>query len=240
MQHVQSWWGYVLQTVPCKSTIGGNQNPDEGIPLEIKASLSQQQGVLAAWNTTAKFCHWPGVSCSLKRKDTVTVLNLTSQGFSCTITSSTVNLTFLRIRDLSSNKLQVEIPESVGQLPRLQHLNLSNNTLQGEITTQLKNCTSLEGVKLDSNFFTGEIPAWPGGLPLKVINRRKNNFTGVSPESLGNLSSLQEINFARNKLEGTIPEGLSGLNSLMFIDWAKTISKELFLKHFSTFPHLYT
>jgi len=57
----------------------------------------------------------------------------------------------------------------------------------------------------------GEIPAWLGGLPLKAIHLRKNNFTGVIPESPCNLSSLQEINFARNKLEGTIPEGLGGL-----------------------------
>ncbi|CAD6257082.1 unnamed protein product [Miscanthus lutarioriparius] len=160
----------------------------------------------------------PSVSCSLKHKDRVTVLNLTSQGLSGTITPSIGNLTFLRILDLSSNKLQGEIPVSIGQLPRLQHLNLSNNLLQGEIATQLKNCTSLERIELDSNFFTGEILAWLGGLPLKAIHLRKNNFTGVIPESLGNLSSLQEINFARNELEGTIPEGLGGLNSLMFVD----------------------
>ncbi|XP_066338059.1 probable LRR receptor-like serine/threonine-protein kinase At3g47570 [Miscanthus floridulus] len=212
-------FAYELRMVPSASAIAVNKNPDEGILLEIKASLNQQHGVLAAWNTTTKFCHWPGVSCSLKHKDRVTVLNLTSQGFSGTITSSIGNLTFLRILDLSSNKLQGEIPVSVGQLPRLQHLNLSNNMLQGEITTQLKNCTSLERIELDSNFFTGEIPAWLGGLPLKVINLRKNNFTGVIPESLGNLSSLQEIYLTRNELEGTIPEGLGGLNnSLMFLD----------------------
>jgi Leucine-rich repeat (LRR) protein len=162
--------------VPNASAIAVNKNPDEGILLEIKASLNQQHGVLAAWNTTTKFCHWPGVSCSLKHKDRVTVLNLSSQGFSGTITSSIGNLTFLRILDLSSNKLQGEIPVSVGQLPQLQHLNLSNNMLQGEITTQLKNCTSLERIELDSNFFTGEIPAWLGGLPLKVIKLRKKQL----------------------------------------------------------------
>ncbi|KAG0529811.1 hypothetical protein BDA96_05G129400 [Sorghum bicolor] len=123
--------------VPSASAIAVNKIPDEGILQEMKASLNQQQGVLAAWNATTKFCHWPGVSSSLKHKDRVTVLNLTSQGLSGTITPSIGNLTFLRILDLSSNKLQGEIPVSVGQLPRLQHLNLSNILLQGEITTQL-------------------------------------------------------------------------------------------------------
>jgi hypothetical protein len=43
--------------VPNASAIAVNKNPDEGILLEIKASLNQQHGVLAAWNTTTKFCH---------------------------------------------------------------------------------------------------------------------------------------------------------------------------------------
>ncbi|CAD6253972.1 unnamed protein product [Miscanthus lutarioriparius] len=188
---------YELRMVPSASAIAVNKNPDEGILLEIKASLNQQHGVLAAWNTTTKFCHWPGVSCSLKHKDRVTVLNLTSQGFSGTITSSIGNLTFLRILDLSSNKLQGEIPVSVGQLPRLQHFNLSNNMLHGEITTQLKNCTSLERIELDSNFFTGEIPAWLGGLPLKTWE-----FTGSVPPEIGKLCP-DYISFDTNQLTAT-------------------------------------
>ncbi|CAN6362970.1 unnamed protein product [Urochloa humidicola] len=210
---------YVLQLVPCASATMSNNKTDEDFLLEFKVSMSQQQGILAAWNTSSDLCHWPGVRCSLKHKDRVTALNLSSQGLSGTITPSIGNLTFLRILDLSSNKLQGEIPSSVGNLPRLQHLDLSNNLLHGEIITQLKNCCLLESIKLDSNWLTGEIPSWLGGLPsLKAIHLSKNNFTGIIPQSLGNLSSLQEIYFTRNQLEGTIPEGLSDLNSIMFVD----------------------
>ncbi|CAM0150307.1 unnamed protein product [Urochloa decumbens] len=210
---------YVLQLVSCASATMSNNKTDEDFLLEFKASMSQQQGILSAWNTSSDLCHWPGVRCSRKHKDRVTALNLSSQGLSGTITPSIGNLTFLRILDLSSNKLQGEIPSSIGNLPRLQHLNLSNNLLHGEITTQLKNCSLLESIKLDSNWLTGEIPSWFGGFPnLKTIHLAKNNFTGIIPQSLGNLSSLQEIFFARNHLEGTIPEGLGDLNSLMYVD----------------------
>jgi len=41
--------------VPSASAITVNKIPDEGILLEMKASLNQQQGVLAAWNATTKF-----------------------------------------------------------------------------------------------------------------------------------------------------------------------------------------
>ncbi|WVZ59144.1 hypothetical protein U9M48_009336 [Paspalum notatum var. saurae] len=210
----------VLQTVPSASAATLNKKPDEEILLQIKQAvlINQQQGLLASWNTTTNFCHWPGVSCSHRHKDRVTLLNLTSQGLSGTITPSIGNLTFLRILDLSSNNLHGQIPVSFGQLTRLQHLVLSNNLLQGEITTQLQNCTILESIELDSNLFTGKIPAWLGGLPyLKAINMGKNNLTGAIPEFLGNLSSLQEIYFNSNQLEGTIPDSLGGLN-LMFLN----------------------
>ncbi|KAL6654951.1 hypothetical protein ACP70R_008416 [Stipagrostis hirtigluma subsp. patula] len=209
---------YVHQPMTSALAMSFNRT-DEDTLLALKASLSQQQDVLATWNTTINFCLWPGVSCSRKHKDRVTVLNISSQGLSGTITPSIGNLTFLRILDLSSNKVQGEIPSSVSQLPRLRHLALSNNLLYGEITTNLKNCASLERIEVESNWLSGEIPSWLRGLSrLKAINLAKNNFTGIIPKSLANLSSLQEMYFARNKLEGTIPEGLGRLSSLKFVD----------------------
>jgi len=209
--------GFLL--VSCASATLFNSTTDEDFLLAFKASLNQQQDVLVAWNTSTNFCHWPGVGCSLKHKDRVMVLNLSSQGLSGTITPSIGNLTFLRILDLSSNKLQGEIPSSVGNLRRLQHLSLSTNLLHGEITIELKNCSLLESIKLDSNWFTGEIPSWLGDLSrLKAIHLTKHNFTGIIPQSLGNLSSLQELYLTRNQLEGTIPQGLGDLNSLVFVD----------------------
>ncbi|CAM0943091.1 unnamed protein product [Alopecurus aequalis] len=187
--------------------------------LAFKESISNQQGgVLDAWNISTTFCQWPGVGCSIKHKNRVTRLNLTSEGLGGTITPSIGNLTFLRILDLSLNNFHGEIPPSIGRLSRLRYLDLSNNSLHGNIDTSFKNCTSLENINLGANQFTGEISPWLRGLSsLKTISLWKNNFTGTIPPSLTNLSALQTIDFTSNQLQGAIPEGLGRITSLLKI-----------------------
>ncbi|XP_051220443.1 uncharacterized protein [Lolium perenne] len=204
---------YVFQPVSART--------DVDTLLAFKASLSNQPGVLAAWNTTTDFCSWPGVSCSLKHKHKVTVLNLTSEGLVGTITPSIGNLTFLKILYLSHNNFHGEIPSSIGRLSRLQQLILSSNSLHGDVNADLKNCTSLESINLNKNQFAGEIPAWLGGLSnLRFIRLQMNNFAGIIPPSLTNLSALERIYFDENQLHGTIPEGLGSLGSLSTVSLA--------------------
>ncbi|KAF7091997.1 hypothetical protein CFC21_094528 [Triticum aestivum] len=207
---------YVLQAASLRAF---SNRTDVDSLLAFKASLRNQHGVLAAWNTMTDYCQWPGVGCSLKHKHRVIVLNLSSEGLGGTITPSIGNLSFLRILDLSKNNLQGEIPSAIGHLSRLRKLVLSNNSLHGDINAGLKNCTRLERINFRSNRLTGEIPAWLGDLSsLKVIGLAANNFTGIIPSSLTNLSALQIIFFHTNKLEGPIPEGFGRLHSLFWID----------------------
>ncbi|KAM3223750.1 hypothetical protein ACQJBY_057238 [Aegilops geniculata] len=203
---------YVLQAASVRAF---SNRTDVDSLLAFKASLRNQHGVLAAWNTMTDYCQWPGVGCSLKHKHRVIVLNLSSEGLGGTITPSIGNLSFLRILDLSKNNLQGEIPSSIGRLSRLRYLDLSNNSLHGDVNAEFKNCTSLETMNIGSNRLTGEIPAWTGDLSgLKVIDLGTNNFTGIIPSSVTNLSAVQIIYFAENQLEGAIPEGLGRLSNL--------------------------
>ncbi|KAF7086853.1 hypothetical protein CFC21_090111 [Triticum aestivum] len=204
---------YVLQSVAVRAF---NNRTDVDSLLAFKASVSNQHGVLAAWNTTTDFCLWPGVSCSLKHKHRVIVLNLSSEGLGGTISPSIGNLSFLRILDLRWNNLQGEIPSTIGRLSRLRYLGLSNNSLHGDVNAELKNCTSLRRMNIASNRLTGEIPAWLGDLSsLEVIDMFANNFTGIIPTSLTNLSAVKGIYFTRNQLEGAIPEGLGRFGRLV-------------------------
>ncbi|VAI51332.1 unnamed protein product [Triticum turgidum subsp. durum] len=207
---------YVFQAASVRAF---NNRTDVDSLLVFKASISNQHGVLAAWNTSTDFCQWPGIGCSLKHKHRVTVLNLSSEVLGGTIAPSIGNLSFLRILDLRRNNLQGEIPSSFGRLSRLRYLNLSNNSLHGDVNDKLKNCTSLERMHIGSNRLAGEIPAWLGDLlSLKVIDLGSNNFTGIIPSSLTNLSAVQAIYFNTNQLEGVIPEGLGRLGGLAYID----------------------
>ncbi|VAI51339.1 unnamed protein product [Triticum turgidum subsp. durum] len=206
---------YVLQAASGRAF---SNRTDVDSLLALKASLRNQNGVLAAWNTTTGYCQWPGVSCSLKHKHRVTVLNLSSEGLGGTIAPSIGNLSFLRILDLSNNNLQGGIISAIGGLSRLRHLVLSNNSLHGDVNAGLKNCTSLERINIGSNSLTGEIPAWLGYLSsLKFIDLSINKFTGIIPSSLTNLSEVQAIDFTTNQLEGVIPEGLGRLGNLVSI-----------------------
>ncbi|KAF8694052.1 hypothetical protein HU200_038504 [Digitaria exilis] len=198
-----------------------NNITDGDALLEFRSSLRNPWGAIASWNKTTEFCSWHGVSCSLKHKNRVIKLNLSSEGLAGTITACIGNLTFLRTLDLSWNNLHVEIPSAIGHLSRLRYLNLSNNSFHGEINGNLNNCTSLEMINFDSNMLTGEIPALLGGLSrLNAIYLQRNNFNGIIPPSLANLSALQEVYFAFNKLEGPIPKGLGRLNSLAYVQLA--------------------
>ncbi|KAF8656037.1 hypothetical protein HU200_060830 [Digitaria exilis] len=198
-----------------------NNITDGDALLEFRASLSNPWGGIASWNKTTEFCSWHGVSCSLKHKNRVIKLNLSSEGLAGTIAACIGNLTFLRTLDLSWNRLHGEIPSAVGRLSRLRFLNLSNNSFHGEINANLNNCTSLESINFESNMLTGEIPSFLGALSrLNAIYLQRNNFSGVIPPSLANLSALQEIYFAFNKLEDPIPKGLGRLNGLEFVQLA--------------------
>ncbi|KAK8504755.1 hypothetical protein V6N12_047004 [Hibiscus sabdariffa] len=55
---------------------------------------------------------------------------------------------------------------------------------------QLTNRRRLECLNFGNNSFDGEIPAWFGYFPeLRSLIMHDNNFTGVIPSALGNLSS---------------------------------------------------
>ncbi|XP_066339600.1 probable LRR receptor-like serine/threonine-protein kinase At3g47570 isoform X2 [Miscanthus floridulus] len=202
---------------------------DRDALLQFKASLSQQSPALVSWNTTSDFCHWTGVTCSLRHKGRVSALNLSSAGLVGTISPAIGNLTFLKILDLSSNKLQGEIPSTIGRLWQLQYLIFTGNSLHGGITDGLSNCTGLVNIILDKNHLTGEIPSWLGGFPkLVALILSKNNLTGSIPPSLGNLTYLQALYLQYNQLEGSIPKELGRLKNLQwFALFANHLSGEV-------------
>ncbi|KFK37977.1 hypothetical protein AALP_AA3G054300 [Arabis alpina] len=77
------------------------------------------------------------------------VLNLSSNDFTGNIPSSLENLTNLESLDLSQNKLSGEIPPDLGDLHSLEWINVSHNQLVGSIPQgtqfQRQNCSSYEG-----------------------------------------------------------------------------------------------
>ncbi|XP_056163170.1 probable LRR receptor-like serine/threonine-protein kinase At3g47570 [Syzygium oleosum] len=187
--------------------------------LTFKAGITRDPfGVLDSWNNSIGFCQWYGVTCG-RRHRRVTVLDLSSQGLSGSISPYIGNLSFLRQIWLHNNSLDHEIPAQVGQLHRLRYLQLDNNSLVGEIPKNISGCLDLVSLLLQGNQLTGEIPGELGSLSkLRELALSVNNLIGSVPSSIGNLSSLEILFLAGNNLGGSIPQALGHLTNLQGIN----------------------
>ncbi|GKV12596.1 hypothetical protein SLEP1_g23717 [Rubroshorea leprosula] len=92
------------------------------------------------------------------------------------------NLNFLRLIDLSSNKLTGEIPQQICSLFELVQLNLSRNQLTGRIPADIGQMKSLESLDLSRNQLSGQLPSSMSQLNfLNTLNLSNNNFYGRIP-----------------------------------------------------------
>lgn len=74
---------------------------------------------------------------------------------------------------------------------------------------------SFTAIDISSNRFSGVIPETVGQLKALILfNVSHNEFTGSIPQSMGNLSQLESLDMSRNKLTGNIPSSFTSLNFL--------------------------
>ncbi|KAJ8629216.1 hypothetical protein MRB53_022539 [Persea americana] len=171
---------------------------------------------LSTWNESLPFCQWEGITCDRHHSQRVVAMNLTGLQLVGPLPPFIANLTFLRVIDLSHNKLHGQIPRELGCLFRLQSINLSNNSVGGEIPANLTRCWRLKTINLSHNELRGKIPVELGSLSrLSTLNLRTNNLKGRIPASFGNLSSLTHFSVAGgNRFTGPVPISLSNASRL--------------------------
>ncbi|KAH6795089.1 hypothetical protein C2S52_005566 [Perilla frutescens var. hirtella] len=91
-------------------------------------------------------------------------------------------LRFLKLIDLSSNRLVGNIPKSFSSLKGLISLNLSTNSLTGGIDPNIGEMGMLETLDLSNNHFSGRIPIGLAQLSfLSVLDLANNNLSGEIP-----------------------------------------------------------
>uniref|UniRef100_A0A2K1R760 Leucine-rich repeat-containing N-terminal plant-type domain-containing protein n=1 Tax=Populus trichocarpa TaxID=3694 RepID=A0A2K1R760_POPTR len=93
-----------------------------------------------------------------KIQDSLTVIDLSRNGFEGGIPEVLGDLKALHLLNLSNNFLSGGIPPSLSNLKKLEALDLSQNKLSGEIPVQLAQLTFLAVFNVSHNFLSGRIP----------------------------------------------------------------------------------
>ncbi|XP_039162671.1 receptor-like protein 35 [Eucalyptus grandis] len=142
-------------------------------------------------------------------------------------------LSFIRMLDLSKNKLYGVIPPCLsnlsdtlyvlslngndlyGRFPQLHNdvcglhmIDVSDNQLQGSLPRGLANCSDMEFLNIENNQIVDTFPSWMGSLSyLKVLILRSNRFHGAigEPEAHDQFPNLRIVDLSMNNFSGSLP-----------------------------------
>ncbi|KAF2305574.1 hypothetical protein GH714_006850 [Hevea brasiliensis] len=169
------------------------------------------------------------------------------------------SLTYLQRLDLSGNNFSGKLPDNIGEATHMTTLLLSGNDFSGPIPKSISNMSLLSILDLSKNRLSSNefpnfkaprcdplyalAPCYPlkfnplsvlllghnefsGILPRNLTNLSElvcldlhdNNFTGELPAFLFQISSLQILNLRNNSFHGSIPNDLTDLTSLQILD----------------------
>ncbi|XP_021675978.2 putative receptor-like protein kinase At3g47110 isoform X2 [Hevea brasiliensis] len=149
-------------------------------------------------------------------------LNMGNNHFCGSIPLSLSNATKLQLIDLGDNKFTGKVHVDFGGLQQLLWLSLSENNLGNkgdkdlDFITSLLNCSNLKVLDITSNQFGGVLPNFVANLSssLEWLGMGYNQIPGRLPRWLSTLVSLSHIHFAHNQITGNIPVEIGALPRL--------------------------
>ncbi|XP_050154933.1 putative receptor-like protein kinase At3g47110 isoform X1 [Malus sylvestris] len=145
--------------------------------------------------------------------------------FTGPVPASISNASNLSKFDIAFNKFTGKVP-SLARLSNLSWFELDENNLgnneEGDLDfiSSLVNCTNLEVLSIGFNNFGGVMPESVSNLSTKLrqIYFYENQIRGSIPIGVGNLINLERLSFYANLLAGTIPSSICKLNKLYGLD----------------------
>ncbi|KAF8042945.1 hypothetical protein BT93_A1318 [Corymbia citriodora subsp. variegata] len=125
----------------------------------------------------------------------------------------------LEVLSLRSCKSHGTLAANIFHLPKLTCLDLSGNKeLAGYLPKSTGN-SSLKFLDLSSMGFSGVLPESIGDLhSLQILWLYRCSFTGSIPSSLSNLTRLTHLELSYNEFSGQVPPTLSSLDQLSLLD----------------------
>ncbi|RVW24357.1 LRR receptor-like serine/threonine-protein kinase EFR [Vitis vinifera] len=165
----------------------------------------------------------PDLSLPFGNVTSLSVLDLSTNGFNSSTPLWLFNFSSLAYLDLNSNSLQGSVPEGFGFLISLDYIDLSFNILiGGHLPRNLGKLCNLRTLKLSFNSISGEITELIDGLSecvnsssLESLDLGFNyKLDGFLPNSLGHLKNLKSLHLWGNSFVGSIPNTIGNLSSL--------------------------
>ncbi|XP_047943213.1 receptor-like protein 7 [Salvia hispanica] len=195
---IPGWiWGRRLQRLDLSS----NRLTSLQKPYHIPTSL---QFMYLHSNELGGELHLPIPSNVGNRTSELSVLSLASNSFSGSIPISLCNAMYLRILDLSVNKLSGGIPSCLLENTMiLRVISLGKNNISGHIPDRFSSHCSLEYLDLNGNVLEGKIPkSLKSCKSLVVLNVGNNKINDVFPCMLS--SSLRVLVLHFNRFHGEV------------------------------------
>ncbi|KAL5738287.1 hypothetical protein ACOSP7_031048 [Xanthoceras sorbifolium] len=152
---------------------------------------------------------------------TTSILSLENNSLSGEVPDCWMNWKYLNVLNLDNNEFTGNLPPSMGNLNALQSLILRKNNFSGVIPfVSFENCIELEVLDAAENQFAGNVLTWLAKRfsGMKILKLRSNNFQGLLPKKLCQLSSLQILDLACNNLSGNIPSCINNFSAMVTVD----------------------
>ncbi|XP_021296295.1 probable LRR receptor-like serine/threonine-protein kinase At3g47570 [Herrania umbratica] len=123
--------------------------------------------------------------------------------------------------DVGDNLITGPIPASISNASNLIELQFQQNTLSGNLTL-FEKLNKLSGLRINDNLFGTRggtdlnfLCSLTNATKLKYLDISRNNFGGMLPECISNLSStLAFLIIQQNEISGRIPDGIGNLINL--------------------------
>ncbi|KAK2973293.1 hypothetical protein RJ640_029743 [Escallonia rubra] len=123
---------------------------------------------------------------------------------------------------MSGNNFAGPIPMNLGNLRDLESLELNENRFGSNkpddlsFIASLTNCTNLRNLIFFENQFGGVLPGSIANLSskLEILWLGLNKISGSIPQEIGNLNNLYLISIVDNMISGSIPESIGKLSKL--------------------------
>ncbi|PRQ42886.1 putative leucine-rich repeat-containing, plant-type, leucine-rich repeat domain, L [Rosa chinensis] len=168
-------------------------------------------------NISAQGAHWgQAISSSLPK---LRVLSLSSCNLLGPIDVSLLKLQSLSEIRIESNNLSTPVPEFLSNFTNLTSLRLMNSGLLGTFPEKIFRVPTLQIIDLIGNQeLQGSLPDFPKNGALQFLFLARTNFSGLLPESIGNLKMLSKVDLSNCNFTGPIPKSMESLTELVYVD----------------------